>query len=371
MCSGISVLKRVELVGNVQGKMAAAPGLFVVLSLLISLASSQAVVRAKGPVAIQSRIQQLLAQARLVRADLVAETNHEKWLQARVSLPNFKPTHSDHLELVAAIKANWADVARLDGLLKETTQERRIVHRRAASLVPKIAALKASVRRQRANVQASIIQLYDMSRISPLEQVLEAKTLSDYLAQQSLVGQIGADDVAILTRARLQRAKVLGDERSYAVMGRELRALIRQDKVQRDLFGISTRHLTALLTEVRRIDARLARAARKRRAAAAKLAAGPNKGLTPPGQGAPGTWSTYLVTAYCLTGLTASGAWTRPGTMAATLPFGTRLYVPGYGSGIVQDRGGAIGPGHVDLYMASCSAALQWGARVIPIEVLG
>ena len=76
-----------------------------------------------------------------------------------------------------------------------------------------------------------------------------------------------------------------------------------------------------------------------------------------------------LVTAYCTTGRTASGAWTRRGIAAATLPFGTHLYVPGYGVAVVADRGGAVGGNHVDLYMRSCANAVQWGARTVPVQI--
>lgn len=55
------------------------------------------------------------------------------------------------------------------------------------------------------------------------------------------------------------------------------------------------------------------------------------------------------------------------GTIAADTkyyPFGTRMYVPGYGWGRVEDRGGAIkGPNRIDLYFSSHSKALEWGRR--------
>jgi 3D (Asp-Asp-Asp) domain-containing protein len=79
--------------------------------------------------------------------------------------------------------------------------------------------------------------------------------------------------------------------------------------------------------------------------------------------------ATMLTTAYCQTGYTASGSWSRWGTIAATLPFGTRMYVPGYGFGVVLDRGGAVGPGHIDLYMPDCQQALAWGARMVRVQI--
>jgi 3D (Asp-Asp-Asp) domain-containing protein len=76
------------------------------------------------------------------------------------------------------------------------------------------------------------------------------------------------------------------------------------------------------------------------------------------------------VTAYCTTGTTASGTYTSWGTVAATLPFGTHVYIPGYGAGTVLDRGGAVGPGHVDVYMPSCGQAIAWGTRIMNIQIL-
>jgi len=63
----------------------------------------------------------------------------------------------------------------------------------------------------------------------------------------------------------------------------------------------------------------------------------------------------------------------RPGTVAADTryyPFGTRLHVPGYGDGVVEDRGGAIkGPRRLDVYYDSHRRALRWGRRSVPVEI--
>ncbi len=63
------------------------------------------------------------------------------------------------------------------------------------------------------------------------------------------------------------------------------------------------------------------------------------------------------------------------GTIAADTkyyPFGTRIYIPGYGWGVVEDRGGAIkGPDRLDLYFDSHQDALQWGRRKVAVEIEG
>ena len=62
-----------------------------------------------------------------------------------------------------------------------------------------------------------------------------------------------------------------------------------------------------------------------------------------------------------------------PNTIAADTkyyPFGTRMYIPGWGWGVVEDRGGAIkGPNRIDLYFNSHSEALQWGRCKLPVTI--
>lgn len=73
-------------------------------------------------------------------------------------------------------------------------------------------------------------------------------------------------------------------------------------------------------------------------------------------------------------GITASGTKAKPGTLAADTnyyPFGTVMYIPGYGWGKVEDRGGAIkGPNRLDLFYSSKKDAYQWGRRKnVPVKV--
>lgn len=73
-----------------------------------------------------------------------------------------------------------------------------------------------------------------------------------------------------------------------------------------------------------------------------------------------------LVTAYCLMGTTASGTSVGPGTIAVDpriIALGTKLYVPGYGRGRALDTGSAVKGYHIDVWMSSCSRAIEWGVR--------
>ena len=71
-------------------------------------------------------------------------------------------------------------------------------------------------------------------------------------------------------------------------------------------------------------------------------------------------------------GLTANGERARWGTIAAdtsVYPFGTILYVDGYGYGRVEDRGGAIKGKRIDLFFPAHRRALEWGRRKVRVKV--
>ena len=71
-------------------------------------------------------------------------------------------------------------------------------------------------------------------------------------------------------------------------------------------------------------------------------------------------------------GVTASGTDAHDGTIAADtayFPFGTVMYVPGFGYGRVEDRGGAIKGYHIDLWFDDHDDALAWGSKRQKVKV--
>jgi 3D (Asp-Asp-Asp) domain-containing protein len=71
-------------------------------------------------------------------------------------------------------------------------------------------------------------------------------------------------------------------------------------------------------------------------------------------------------------GVTSSGATVRPGTIAADTsiyPYGTVMYIPGYGYGVVEDTGGAIKGQHIDLYRPNHWYARHWGVQTKKVKV--
>jgi len=72
-------------------------------------------------------------------------------------------------------------------------------------------------------------------------------------------------------------------------------------------------------------------------------------------------------------GRTATNKLARRGRVAADwqlFPPGTRLYIPGYGEAVVEDRGGAVRGYHLDLFVDTREEALKWGVKQLEVYVL-
>ncbi|MEA4853669.1 MAG: G5 domain-containing protein [Christensenella sp.] len=89
---------------------------------------------------------------------------------------------------------------------------------------------------------------------------------------------------------------------------------------------------------------------------------------------------TVQVTAYCShcdsaggSGKTASGTYPHYGTLGCNwLPFGTRVYIPGYGEGVVEDTGGMSGR-VIDVYMGDQpdeTVCNNWGRQTLTVYIL-
>ncbi len=78
-----------------------------------------------------------------------------------------------------------------------------------------------------------------------------------------------------------------------------------------------------------------------------------------------------LATAYCSGTTTATGLRVRPGIVAVdpnVIPLGTRMSWHGQ-QWRAEDTGGDIIGDRIDIYMHSCRAAIDWGARTIRIQL--
>jgi 3D (Asp-Asp-Asp) domain-containing protein len=72
-------------------------------------------------------------------------------------------------------------------------------------------------------------------------------------------------------------------------------------------------------------------------------------------------------------GVTSDGTKAKKGVIAADInryPYGTKMYVPGYGWGEVRDIGSAIKGDHIDLFFPTEKEAKQWGRKYLNVIIL-
>lgn len=71
-------------------------------------------------------------------------------------------------------------------------------------------------------------------------------------------------------------------------------------------------------------------------------------------------------------GITSEGTKARRGTIAADItkyPYGTRMYIPGYGWGEVHDKGSAIQGDHIDIFFEDHAKAIKWGSKKLQVII--
>ena len=82
-------------------------------------------------------------------------------------------------------------------------------------------------------------------------------------------------------------------------------------------------------------------------------------------------WQGMTITAFCDSGQMADGNYVHPGAVAGgwNLPFGSLVEISGMGVFVVEDRGSAVHPGHLDVWMPSCGNANYFGREWRSVRV--
>ena len=83
--------------------------------------------------------------------------------------------------------------------------------------------------------------------------------------------------------------------------------------------------------------------------------------------------SAYTLAEGSGTGLTSTGVVPYHGVVAVdpdVIPYGTRMYIPGYGFAVAADCGGAINGNTIDLFMEDYGDAISWGRRDVTVYFL-
>jgi len=94
---------------------------------------------------------------------------------------------------------------------------------------------------------------------------------------------------------------------------------------------------------------------------------------SPPQEGKKSYTLSVVARSYCIRGFTSRGVATNMGVVAVdprVIPFGSKIYIPGYGWGTALDTGGAIKGNSIDIWFPTYSQCMQWGVQNITVTVV-
>jgi cystine transport system substrate-binding protein len=228
---------------------------------------------------------------------------------------------------------------------------------------------------------ASRLQLlYEQGDSDPLAVVLGASSVDEALNDLDSLNRLADQDRLVIEQTQSAKRRLTRITRTLAARERALQGLadqaarstleLEQARAERSSYLASLagrRRLTAAAISSLQQQA-LAVETRSRQIASV-ASAQPTPTLEP---GPGGSTLTVTATGYAINGHTATGAPTGWGIVAvdpSVIPLGTRLTIPGYGSGVAADTGSAVRGATIDLWFPSLAQARAWGRRTVTITL--
>jgi len=222
--------------------------------------------------------------------------------------------------------------------------------------------------------------LYEQGDTDPLAVVLGATSVADALGNLDSLDRIADQDRVVIEQTRVAKHNTVALTRGLQEKERHLQGLaqvasqstlvLEQARSQR------ASYLATLSSRQQLNQAAIASYQQQALAIEAKArvvaAVSPGQSAVPVPIAPGGRSLTVVATGYSIRGHTATGAPTGWGVVAvdpSVIPLGTRMSIPGYGSGVAADTGSAIQGATIDLWFPTLAQARAWGRRTVTISL--
>ena len=239
-------------------------------------------------------------------------------------------------------------------------------------------------RRTQSRAERSLAQrlalLYEQGDSDPLAVVLGATSVADAVGDLESMNRIADQDRVVIAQTRRAKHTASKLTRTLAAKEHDLEALTDEASQSMLVLEQSRSQRAGYLAELsgqQRLNASTIAALQQQALAveskARQLAAVASSSPGAPTQVAPaGGTMTVVATGYAMHGRTATGAPTGWGVVAvdpSVIPLGTQMTIPGYGSGVAADTGGAVQGATIDLWFPTVAQARAWGRRTVTITL--
>jgi 3D (Asp-Asp-Asp) domain-containing protein/peptidoglycan hydrolase CwlO-like protein len=288
--------------------------------------------------------------------------------------------------LAAQSRTALLDLYSLERRLARAESRVATLHARRAALEREEAAAQRRLQIARADLAEAerqlglrLSELYVRGEVDPIAVLLAAESLDDALSAFDGLTRLANQDASILgqlreARTTLREAIDAVAERQTALNGvlaaaEQEQAALTAARSERAAYLASLADRRALnAAQIAKLSAQAEQASES-----TPPAPEPEPEAQPPGPRPPGGSPTVVdVVAYCGGVGTASGLPLGWGTVAVdtnVFPFGTKMYIPGYGDGVAADRGTAIIGRIIDIWFPTCAQARAWGRKTLTITV--
>ena len=239
---------------------------------------------------------------------------------------------------------------------------------------------KHTLRTEQRSLAARLQLMYEQGDSDPLAVVLGASSVADALGNLDSLDRIASQDREIIVQTRAAKHTADSLSRTLETKQRDLQTLA--DQASQSVVSLQQAHtertsyLASLASQQRLNAASISSYQQQALAVEAKareLAIVSTSPVSDTTGIAPGAHTlTVTATGYSINGRTATGAPTGWGVVAvdpSVIPLGTRLSIPGYGSGVAADTGGAIQGATIDLWFPTVAQANAWGRRTVTISL--
>ena len=245
---------------------------------------------------------------------------------------------------------------------------------RRAALRGEIGAAQASLETGRRRLALELRALYEQGNVDPVAVVLGAKSLGTGIRQLDDLSRVANQGRQIVAVTSAAHRRLLRSQRRLGVEERRLRrSLAAAQQAEESLAAAATSRAAYVSSLQARQQLRAEQVQSVE--AQAQTAQQKSQQLAPPAPATPPpTGKRQLevsATCYDLPGRTATGMPVGQGVVAvdpSVIPLGTRMYVPGYGTGVAADVGGGINGDTIDLWMTPSQCA-AWGRRTVTITL--
>ncbi len=276
-----------------------------------------------------------------------------------------------------------SELRRTEGDLSALAARRAQVAEDRAAAAKQLGIAKQAVSVSESQLAVLVRALYERpDQGDPLAVLLSSDSLDEALAGLDSLSRAAGQSNRIIEQAREARTQLAALDARLAKQAEELDALaaaaderarqLAASAAARRSFVAGLRHQQGLnAARIAAIEAQVQTAEQQTAAISTPEPAATPVATVSTAASGPRT-ITVSSTGYSIHGRTSTGMQTSVGVVAvdpAVIPLGTRLTIPGYGTGIAADTGGSVHGNVIDLWFPTLKQARAWGRRTVTITI--